>query len=98
MDVVATSKLMYEQFLDDEDRAKVEEMDVPDQAYFWTMLYYEVPRHMGKSMLREMERDVIDGKAIMRPVIRAMVRRSKTLDGLWDTTRPHAWFKPSLIQ
>lgn len=93
MNVVEESKRLYMPFLDDEYRARVEALDVPDQVYFWTYLYYELPREINRTIIKEMEKDVIDGRALMRPVIKASVRRAKTLDDLWDSTRPHSWFK-----
>lgn len=93
MNVVEESKRLYWPFLDDDDRAKVEALDVPDQAYFWTYLYYELPRQIGRTVLKEMERDVISGNAVMRPVIRASIRRAVKVDDMWETTKPHSWFK-----
>lgn len=96
MDVVAESKRLYEPFLDDDDRAMVESLSVPDQAYFWTMLYYEIPHSIGRSVLDDLERKAILGTGVSRTVIRASVQRATSLDGLWDTTKPHAWFKAVL--
>lgn len=93
MDVVAESKKLYSQFLDEADTQMVESMDVPDQAYFWTMLYYEMPRRLGRSMLRDMEGDVRLGRQLLRTAIRTDRARAKSLDGIWETTKPHLWFK-----
>ena len=51
MGVVEDSRALYERYLDDEDRAKLADMTEGDRAYFWTLLYYELPRHMGRSFL-----------------------------------------------
>ena len=96
MSVVEEAKRLYAPFIDPEELARVEEMDAPDQAYFWAYLYYEMPRRLGRAVLKDMEMDVISGKALMRPVIRRTIERSKSLDGLWDTTKPHSWFKAVL--
>ena len=51
MGVVEDSRALYERYLDDGDRAKLDDMTEGDRAYFWTLLYYEMPRHMGRSFL-----------------------------------------------
>lgn len=93
MDVVTESKKLYEQFLDESEMAKVNALSVPDQAYFWTMLYYEIPRQLGKDVLRDMEKSVKLNKAVLRTAIRTKRERAKSLDGIWETTKPHVWFK-----
>lgn len=96
MSVVEEAKRLYTPFIEPDELARVEELDEPDQAYFWAYLYYEMPRRLGRAILKDMERDVIDGKALMRPVIRTSIARAKSLDALWDTTKPHSWFKAVL--
>jgi len=92
--VVEDSKRMYGQFLDAEDIAKVEAMDEPDQAYFWTRLWYELPSHLSKSLLHDMESDVINRRAILRTAIRiANPEPLGLLSEAWDAIKPHAWFK-----
>lgn len=56
--VVERSKRKYGQFLDDEMRAQVEALDVGDQAYFWTYLWYVMPSMLEGSLVREAEKRI----------------------------------------
>lgn len=57
MGIVERSRALYWRFLDNESRLEVEAMDEGDSAYFWTKLYYEMERHLGRSVLSAMEDD-----------------------------------------
>lgn len=97
MSIAEESKALYGPFLSAEDRAIVDAMDYPDQVYFWTLLYYELPSHLSKSILKDMEREVINGTARLRTVFkRAKDVEAKRLDEVWDTIKPHAWFKTTV--
>ena len=96
MGVVERSEALYRRYLDDEDLAKLEAMDEPDRAYFWTYLYYEMPHRLNQSLLKEMEDAVLRGVMRKRVVIGIRQSVAKTLDDLWEPTKPHAWFKPSI--
>lgn len=97
MSEASEAEALYARFMTAEDLAKVAEMDYPDQVYFWTMLYHEMPRHLRRSLLNDMEREVMDGAAKLRVAIRrAEDSEYKRLDQMWDSTKPHAWFKPTV--
>lgn len=93
MGIAEQAEAMYRQYMDDDDLAIVESLDAPDRAYFWSRLYYEIPRRMNRQMLEEMERSVLKGMTRKRVVVGLHYTVAKTLDDLWDTTKPHAWFK-----
>ena len=96
MGIAERGEALYRQYMDAEDLAKVEAMDAPDRAYFWSRLYYEIPRRMNRSLLEDMERAVLQGKARQRVVISLRHTVAKTLDDLWEPTKPHAWFKATM--
>lgn len=98
MDVAAKAKALYERYLDDEQRVFIESLDVPDQTYLWARMYYEIPRQLGETMLRDMEQNILrgEGKARLRGLFAREAREIKSLDDLWDTTRPHSWFRTGL--
>lgn len=58
MGIVEKSKALYGPFLPDADRAIVEALDEGDQAYFWTLLYYELRTELEKSWFSDMERKI----------------------------------------
>ena len=94
MSVADDAKAMYGQFLSKEDRALVESLEYPEQVYFWTLLYYEIPTHLSKSILKDMESDVARGRARMRTVIKRIAdSKAGLMDEAWEPTKPHAWFK-----
>lgn len=95
MNAAEKGKRLYGMYLDDEDRAKVEEMSEADQTYFWARIYYEMPRLLGKSMLADMEREVLEGNSVKRFITRGLVKEARSLDDLWEPTKPHSWFKAS---
>ena len=86
-DVVALSKRLYEAYLSDEDRAKVDVMGEGDAAYFWTLLYYEMGRRMEREILFAMEDDA-------RARFDGVVRESATpFSDAEESVSPHAWFR-----
>lgn len=96
MGIAERGEALYRQYMDAEDLAKVEAMDAPDRAYFWARLYYEIPRRMNRLLLEDMERAVLQGKARQRIAIGVRHAVAKTLDELWEPTKPHAWFKATM--
>lgn len=94
MSVADEAKRLYEQYVPKDDLERINALSYPDQVYFWTVLYYEMPRRIGRAVLGDMERDVAAGRARMRATIKRVADdKMRRLDEMWDTTKPHSWFK-----
>lgn len=96
MGIAERAEALYRQYMDAEDLAKVEEMDYPDQVYFWSRLYYEMPRRMNRHLLEEMEQAVLQGRARRRIMLGLHDYVAERLDDVWEPVKPHAWFKLSM--
>lgn len=91
---VAEFESRYYRFLDDETRAKVDALDPGDRAYLWAYLKETLPAQMGRELLHEMERQVIEGMGgVMRDEASA-----KPFSHAEGRLRPGAWFSRTCIQ
>lgn len=93
---VSEFEAKYHHYLDDETKAKIDALDVGDRAYFWAYLKETIAEHIGREMLREMERMVIDGG--VRPLSSPDKLAPKPFEYAEDSIRPGKWFARSCIQ
>lgn len=81
--IPAMSRQMYGGILEPETIEKIESLDVGDQAYFWTWLYYHIRRRNGRKWLEDLER-----------VAKSRVTEIDELaESPVEATKPHGWFK-----
>lgn len=81
-------------YLDDEDRRKVEAMDAPDQAYFWTLLWYQVRSDLERSALDSLEGAI--RKNIRDTGLKPLPESATPFRDAEDMISVHSWFKTAI--
>lgn len=102
-DVVRDSIITYARFLDDKTIEKLRLLDEGERAYFWTYLSETVPHEVERAILKEMEREVIEGlkREPFATIDNVAGEESKGLPFKYAESRlrPGAWFnRPYLKQ
>lgn len=91
MSVVEKSKAAFSRYLDDEMLELVENLSVGDQAYFWAILYHEMPRTLNRMALKDMEESI--RKKLASGQTSARDDEVIPISDMNRTIRPGAWFK-----
>lgn len=91
MSVVEKSKAAFSRYLDDEMLELVENLSVGDQAYFWAILYHEMPRTLNRMALKDMEESI--RKKLASGQTSARDDEVIPVSDMDRTIRPGAWFK-----
>lgn len=92
MSVADKARLLYGPYITDENLSVLEGLDAPDQEYFWTKLYYQVRRDMGKLALVEIEERV---KADLDGV--EQVESAMPFDAAEASVGAGAWFRRGAV-
>ena len=93
MSVVEKSKAAFSRYLDDEMLELVENLSVGDQAYFWAILYHEMPRTLNRMALKDMEESIRKSLASRSSQASARDDEIIPVSDMDRTIRPGAWFK-----
>ena len=91
MSVVEKSKAAFSRYLDDEMLELVENLSVGDQAYFWAILYHEMPRTLNRMALKDMEESI--RKKLASGQTSARDDEVIPISDMNRTIRPGAWFR-----
>jgi len=99
-DSAKMGEMKYAHYLDDEAMAVLETLSVEEKAYLWAYLDEMVPREVGKALLDEMEKRIMDddGKRWRGIAGRKTEFVAKPFEHAEKSISAHSVFGKSLVQ